>query len=365
MKGVRKMQKVYNPINWENYPSLKTAVNETNLGAMDKAIDDIDTEVVQLDFSKANQSDFLSVVDDVDVDEDNGDITVYHVNGTTKVIHTNLNKIAVNFRFDKQTEILYLIMPDETETAIDLSSLISTFDFIDSDTISTEFLDGGKTVKFHVKDGSITESKLQPNFLADIKTEVSKAQTAQSVSEEKSLISEGWANGTQRNVPVTSGSPYFENNAKYWSQQAKSSVTVIPTTTRTDITVPGDYSVDATMANPSVPGSFANVLTSAISDIEKLKRTTIIILKDVTISRMNFEDDNTYDDFPYKGTVSVEALKNGSYVPDVAFSLDDAMSGNYAPIAECENGNISIYAKKMPDDIQVIIPSVVCTKVVE
>ena len=34
------------------------------------------------------------------------------------------------------------------------------------------------------------------------------------------LESEGWANGEQDGVPVTSGSPYYENNAKYWKEQA-------------------------------------------------------------------------------------------------------------------------------------------------
>lgn len=34
------------------------------------------------------------------------------------------------------------------------------------------------------------------------------------------LRSEGWADGTQNGTPVASGSPYFENNAKYYAQQA-------------------------------------------------------------------------------------------------------------------------------------------------
>jgi len=35
------------------------------------------------------------------------------------------------------------------------------------------------------------------------------------------LKSEGFANGTQGGVPVSSGSPYYENNAKYWKEQAQ------------------------------------------------------------------------------------------------------------------------------------------------
>lgn len=39
------------------------------------------------------------------------------------------------------------------------------------------------------------------------------------------LESEGWADGTQGGTPVTSDSPYYENNAKYWKEQAEVVVT--------------------------------------------------------------------------------------------------------------------------------------------
>lgn len=36
-------------------------------------------------------------------------------------------------------------------------------------------------------------------------------------ADEHALEAEGWANGTQNGTPVSSGSPYYENNAKYWA----------------------------------------------------------------------------------------------------------------------------------------------------
>ena len=39
-------------------------------------------------------------------------------------------------------------------------------------------------------------------------------------AEEEALVSEGWANGEQNGVPVEQGSPYYHNNSKYWSQQS-------------------------------------------------------------------------------------------------------------------------------------------------
>lgn len=40
--------KIYNRINWKNYPSTETALNELNLNKMDAALDEIDTRVVEL-----------------------------------------------------------------------------------------------------------------------------------------------------------------------------------------------------------------------------------------------------------------------------------------------------------------------------
>lgn len=39
-------------------------------------------------------------------------------------------------------------------------------------------------------------------------------------AEEEALVSEGWANGKQNGVPVEEGSPYYHNNAEYWKDQA-------------------------------------------------------------------------------------------------------------------------------------------------
>ena len=43
------MQKIYQRVNWENKPSVKTPINKINLNKMDKAIDDLDDRIVDLD----------------------------------------------------------------------------------------------------------------------------------------------------------------------------------------------------------------------------------------------------------------------------------------------------------------------------
>lgn len=166
------MQKIYSRINWENFPSEKTAVNESNLNKMDLAIDNLDDRVVAMDASKVDLTRANELVKEILWDESNGTLTVVKMNGSRAVIDTKLEKLAVNFTYDSQTQQLVITLDDGTVQNVDLSSLITEYEFLDSDTIAFEIA-GGK-VKAIVKNGSITEDKLQPNFLADIKVESAK-----------------------------------------------------------------------------------------------------------------------------------------------------------------------------------------------
>ena len=167
------MQKIYSRINWENFPSEKTAVNESNLNKMDLAIDNLDDRVVAMDASKVDLTKANELVKEILWDESNGTLTVVKMNGSRAVIDTKLEKLAVNFTYNPQTQQLVITLDDGTVQNVDLSSLITEYEFLDSDTIAFEIA-GGK-VKAIVKNGSITEDKLQPNFLADIKVESAKA----------------------------------------------------------------------------------------------------------------------------------------------------------------------------------------------
>ena len=167
------MQKIYSRINWENFPSEKTAVNESNLNKMDLAIDNLDDRVVAMDASKVDLTKANELVEAILWDESNGTLTVVKMNGSRAVIDTKLEKLAVNFTYNPQTQQLVITLDDGTVQNVDLSALITQYEFLDSDTIAFEIA-GGK-VKAIVKNGSITEDKLQPNFLADIKVESAKA----------------------------------------------------------------------------------------------------------------------------------------------------------------------------------------------
>lgn len=166
-------QKIYSREYWENFPSEKTAINRDRLNNIEGGIDAIDDRVCALDTTKVDLTKANELVKEILWDESNGTLTVVKMNGSKAVIDTKLEKLAVNFKYDPQTQQLVITLDDGTVQNVDLSALITQYEFLDSDTIAFEITDG--KVKAIVKNGSITEDKLQPNFLADIKVESAKA----------------------------------------------------------------------------------------------------------------------------------------------------------------------------------------------
>ena len=166
-------QKIYSREYWENFPSEKTAINKNRLNNIESGIDAIDDRVCALDTTKVDLTKANELVKEILWDESNGTLTVVKMNGSRAVIDTKLEKLAVNFTYNPQTQQLVITLDDGTVQNVDLSALITQYEFLDSDTIAFEIA-GGK-VKAIVKNGSITEDKLQPNFLSDIKVESAKA----------------------------------------------------------------------------------------------------------------------------------------------------------------------------------------------
>jgi len=258
---------------WENYPSIASPIIDTELNRNEVSVDTVDDRVITLDTTKAEQSDLLQAFKDVSFDSTTGVITFTLFNNTTKTIDTLLEKIAINFDYDDNPssphyQNLVIELEDGTYKYIDMSALITQYEFTDSSCISWTIGNDG-SVTANIIDGSITGAKLQPNYLADCLSAKSGAEAAEADAIAKALVSEGWANGTQNGVPVTSGSPYYENNSKYWEQQAQSIVgsKVDSFNGRTGVVLPasGDYSQDMI----SVPsGASAGQVPTALSDGE-------------------------------------------------------------------------------------------------
>ena len=94
----------------------------------------------------------------VELDEATGTFTFTRENGTEIVIDTALEKVAVNFTYDEDSQSLLLTLADGSTETVSLAAFVTTTEFDDSSTI--EWSVSGSKVKAAVKDGSITDTML-------------------------------------------------------------------------------------------------------------------------------------------------------------------------------------------------------------
>ena len=185
------MNKAYGRINWENYPSENTALNEANLNKMDAALNEVDNRVVAHETTKLDVATANSMVKNVSFNERSGIFTITYLNGSTKELDTKLEKIATNFVYDEERQKLILTLIDGTTQEIDMSALITQYEFENSAYISFTVANG--KVKAEIINGSITADKLQPNFLSDVTLQANSAKTSEQnakISEENAKQSE-------------------------------------------------------------------------------------------------------------------------------------------------------------------------------
>ena len=168
------MNKLYSGVAWENFPSEKTPLNAHNLLIMGNAIDAIDNRVIEMNSTKVSVEQANQLVKETRYDESTGKIEVEKMNGSIVVIDTKLEKLAVNFSYDSTKQKLVIILDDGTKQYVDLSELITEYEFQDGEIVYFTVKDG--KVCADIKDGSISEEKLRPNFLADIKVQVSTSE---------------------------------------------------------------------------------------------------------------------------------------------------------------------------------------------
>ena len=171
------MNKIYQRIDWENYPSSATPLNEDNLNKMDYAIDKLDDRIVTHETTKLDTAIGNNLVKNVTFTERTGVFTIEKLNGSKFTINTALEKISINFYFDPTTQKLALTLIDGTVQEIDLSALITQYEFLESDTITFEIDASGK-VKANILNGSITGEKLEPNYLANVTLQANNAKTS-------------------------------------------------------------------------------------------------------------------------------------------------------------------------------------------
>ena len=219
------LNKVYTRINWEDYPSENTDLDAYHLNQMDSAIDALDNRIISQDVLKVDKSVINGNIADWTMDETTGVITITKYNGEKVIFDLNIEKIPVGFSMSDDG-IITMTTEDGTQFTADIGSMIPVLTFSDSDSIAVTVTGSGKnkTYSFAIKTGSVTEDKLQPNFLADVRVESANAAKSAQNADADALLAKSYSvggTGTREGEDV--------DNAKYYMEQAKQQTGGIPT----------------------------------------------------------------------------------------------------------------------------------------
>ena len=219
------MNKAHTMVNWEDYPSVNTPLASRILNKVDSAVDVIDDRVVEMDVNKATKVEVASLVADVGYNEATGIFTITKKNGSVLTIDTKLEKLAINFKYDATTQKLIITLDDGSKQYIDLSALITQYEFMDTDTVTFVIGSDGK-VSAALKQGSVSEEYLEPNYLAKVKVEVTKAQSsadAAALSEANADVSAKAAALSEKNAKASEDKVHADAElAKTSAKQAES-----------------------------------------------------------------------------------------------------------------------------------------------
>ena len=214
-------KKAFERLFWKNRPSTDTPLNASDMNHIESGIDALDDRIVQLDVLKADAQVVNGMVADISVNDADGVLTITYKNGSTKTYDTNLEKIATNFTYDYSTQRLVLTLSDGSKQYVDMSALITQYEFKDSTTIALSVDSTGK-IYASVKNGSITDAMLEAGYLANITAQATKAEsmansatTSSNSAYDNAKLSQSYAIG---GAGVRDGED--TDNAKYYCEHA-------------------------------------------------------------------------------------------------------------------------------------------------
>lgn len=317
-------------INWENEPSIASPINATNLNKMDYALYQHDQTLENWDTTKAKQSDLLLCVKSIDFDTTTGVFVFTWQNGTTKTVDLNIEKIPVSFSMDANG-VITMTTSDGTQYTADVGSLIKTYTFDDSSEIDftvTTDSSGNKTVTAAIKAGSITGSKLEPNYLANCQSAANSASASKTAAEGSAEDAEAWAVGQRDGVDVPSTDPAYHNNAKYYAEHgAGSSLAGLSDVTITSATDGQILTYDSSSskwvnADPEAGGGSTVVVNTSDSS---LYGKTVTITQGGTTLTGTFSNSGvaTFEGVTLTGTVTIASQS-------VSMTYELPYFGNYA-----------------------------------
>lgn len=116
--------------------------------------------------------------------------------------------------------------------------------------------------------------------------------------------------------------------------------------------------VDNTIPATAGAVGTTNLADKAVTSAKLAADAVKLTFTNKSVAASAFASNSTYADFPYRAAVALTGV-TAAMVPEVFFGLTDAMSGNFAPVAESYAGGIYIYAAAKPS-AAVTIPTILC-----
>lgn len=134
---------------------------------------------------------------------------------------------------------------------------------------------------------------------------------------------------------------------------------------RLDPSVCGIVTESISIDTSTMQNQFEALLKSIQNELQDLEAGTGVELKklqfnSVSVAVSKFVSNTTYEDYPFRASVALEGVQS-TMIPEVIFSMADAISGNFAPVAESYNGGVYLYAADKPEG-EIVIPTIICWK---
>jgi hypothetical protein len=85
-----------------------------------------------------------------------------------------------------------------------------------------------------------------------------------------------------------------------------------------------------------------------------------LMFENLVVSSEDWIEDDTYEQFGARADISCEGVTE-EFFSDVVFGIEEAISGNYAPISKTSEGIVTIYAVDIPEG-DITIPTIKCIK---
>lgn len=134
---------------------------------------------------------------------------------------------------------------------------------------------------------------------------------------------------------------------------------------RMDKSVCGIVTESVSIDTSMMHSQFSELLTGIQRELQQLEAGTGVELKKLVFSNQSvatsaWAETKTYEDYPFRASVALSGVIS-TMIPQVVFSVAALAENSFAPVAECYNGGVYIYAADKPEK-SVTIPTIICWK---